>query len=411
MGTLYRKHSTRWVLEGKCVKAGTPGARQVRQKLPRWYGDYTDAQGVRRTVSLMTDKGVSNKALAKLEAEAEKERMGLMPAAAKHLDRPLVEHVEDYRVLHLETQNSTPDHIVRQVRRIRRIMDGCGFVRLADLLNGKARVGKFLADERKRTSRFGVVTSNHHLAAARSFCRWLVEEERLPRNPLAGLRPVEAKGEERHRRRVLAQADFTRFLTSVRESHKVRAARRSGGWRFTPLDRYRLYLTAARTGLRASELAGLTRANFDFEALTLRVQASLSKNRTEAILPLHPDLAAELRPWVESLPEGQMLWPGRWAKLRLGAKLVRPDLAAAGIHYRTADGCYDFHALRGQFITDLALAQVHPSMAKELARHSTIHLTSDIYTRVGKAAELAPALSRLRVPRFLTQTAEGWASM
>ena len=46
----------------------------------------------------------------------------------------------------------------------------------------------------------------------------------------------------------------------------------------------------------------------------------------------------------------------------------------------------DFHALRHTFITNLAESGVHPKLAQELARHSTITLTMDKYTmRPGKA--------------------------
>ena len=53
------------------------------------------------------------------------------------------------------------------------------------------------------------------------------------------------------------------------------------------------------------------------------------------------------------------------------------------LKYDTADGCADFHALRHKFVTDLATSGVHPKLAKELARHSTITLTMDRYAHVG----------------------------
>jgi len=47
----------------------------------------------------------------------------------------------------------------------------------------------------------------------------------------------------------------------------------------------------------------------------------------------------------------------------------------------------DFHALRHSFISHLANAGVHPSVAKTLARHSTITLTMDRYTKVARERE------------------------
>ena len=49
---------------------------------------------------------------------------------------------------------------------------------------------------------------------------------------------------------------------------------------------------------------------------------------------------------------------------------------------KTEDGYADFHALRHGFVSRLASSGVHPKVAKELARHSTITLTMDRYAHV-----------------------------
>ncbi len=64
-------------------------------------------------------------------------------------------------------------------------------------------------------------------------------------------------------------------------------------------------------------------------------------------------------------------------------KLLKYDLERSGIDYVDAEGRFlDFHALRHTFISRLAKSGVNPSMAKTLARHSTITLTLDHYTHV-----------------------------
>ena len=51
------------------------------------------------------------------------------------------------------------------------------------------------------------------------------------------------------------------------------------------------------------------------------------------------------------------LWAGSWWKH--AAKMVRVDLKAAGIPFADADGrVFDFHAMRGQFISNLEAAGV-----------------------------------------------------
>ena len=75
--------------------------------------------------------------------------------------------------------------------------------------------------------------------------------------------------------------------------------------------------------------------------------------------------------------------------------MLRIDLKLAGILYQTEDGqVFDFHALRHQFISNLARAGVHPKAAQALARHSTITLTLDRYTHVD-LPDLTSALDRL----------------
>ena len=170
------------------------------------------------------------------------------------------------------------------------------------------------------------------------------------------------------------------------------------------------------TGLRAAELASLTPASFDLAAdmPTVTLEAGYSKRRREDVLPLHPDLVARLRKWLqerERAADGDSvtlllnhaadtksgpLFPGTWAEK--AAKMLRVDLDAAGIGYTTDAGIADFHSLRHTFISNLAAGGVHPKLAQQLARHSTITLTMDRYSHVGlldmnSALESLPAIT------------------
>ena len=73
------------------------------------------------------------------------------------------------------------------------------------------------------------------------------------------------------------------------------------------------------------------------------------------------------------------------------ADMLKADLGAAGLPYADAAGqVADFHALRALFITRLARANIAPAVAMRLARHSSITLTIDHYTKLdiadGRAA-------------------------
>jgi hypothetical protein len=71
---------------------------------------------------------------------------------------------------------------------------------------------------------------------------------------------------------------------------------------------------------------------------------------------------------------------------------------SAFLAYEDEEGRFaDFHALRHTFLTNLARSGVHPKVAQQLARHSTITLTMDRYSHANqdgqrRAVESLPCL-------------------
>jgi hypothetical protein len=151
-----------------------------------------------------------------------------------------------------------------------------------------------------------------------------------------------------------------------------------------------IYVVATYMGWRARELASLTPESFNLDEQAVTTLAAYSKHRREDELPIHSELVKQLRIWTRDKPKGQPLWPGHWAQHRHGAEMLRVDLKAAGIPYKDERGrVFDFHALRGQFVTSLALVGVSLVKSQKLARHSTPNLTANVYTK--------PELDDLRV--------------
>ncbi len=283
------------------------------------------------------------------------------------------------------------------------MVEGCKFKKLSDLNAG--RVAGWLADRRKpKTDKDGndlaglsVASSNHYLVAVKSFGHWLVKDRRSPENPFAHLSRLNARVDVRHERRALTQKELEGLIGAAEKSDET----------FRGMDgstRAMLYRLAAMTGLRASELASLTPASFDLtsDPPMVTVQAACSKHRREDVLPIHLDLAARLRQWLteRERPQGdqrtvlafdraachgqaklERLFPGTWAEK--AAKMLRLDLEGAKIAYVTDAGIADFHSLRHTFISNLVAGGVHPKLAQQLARHSTITLTMDRYSHVG----------------------------
>ena len=380
------------------------------RKTRKYYGWHTNAEGIRSRVSLCEDKVASEQKLNDLRRRSEREREGLIDRFHEHQKRPLIEHVRDFR-RHLEAKNNTPGHIATTLARVQAIVNGCGFRFIRDI--SPSAVENWLKEQRD-TDAFGISTSNHYLRAVKSFTTWLVKTRRTSENALAGLSALNADADIRRERRDCSADEFRRLLQAAVKGPQVCG--------LNGPERAALYLTATYTGLRASELASLTPGSFDFGAdpPTVTVQAAYSKHRRKDVLPLHPDLAGRLQAWLRMRETSQddqehvlpihretepKLWPGQWASRRHAAEMLRHDLQTARktwikeavtgpertrreqsgtLKYVDDSGrVLDFHALRHTFITNLAKGGVHPKIAQELARHSTITLTMDRYSHVG----------------------------
>lgn len=110
---------------------------------------------------------------------------------------------------------------------------------------------------------------------------------------------------------------------------------------------------------------------------------------------LRTDLEAARRAWLEESDSA--------------AERIRREKSDTLVYVDEAGRVFDFHALRHQFITNLARSGVSPKEAQVLARHSTITLTMDRYTHLGMV-DLSSALDRLpSLPSSPGTTSEGHA--
>src|SRR6187200_71200 len=145
-----------------------------------------------------------------------------------------------------------------------------------------------------------------------------------------------------------------------------------------------LYRLAAEMGLRASELASLTPDAFKLDAAAafVAVEAAYTKNGETAQQPLRPELVSMIRPWLAEKPARRPVFelPEKTAKM------LRADLAAAGIAFKATDGSIlDFRALRHTFITLVVNSGASVKVAQVLARHSTPTLTIGRYAHADLA--------------------------
>jgi len=335
----------------------------------------------------MTD--TSETLLRRLQTDEDTKRANGADRYCDERVRPIGELLAAYSD-YLTSKANTPLHVKMSLSRCRAVVAAIGAKTYCDL-DGR-RILKALSEWRKRKEKpIGVTASNHYLVAIKSFSRWLWTQRISPDDPLAGLRKLNAETDRRRVRRALTGDELAK-LTRVTQSSKKRY--RGDDWQFLATDRVMLYTVAPYTGLRANELASLSKSSFDFQTGTFTLEAASAKNRKRTTLPIHPALAEKLQTWFATLKR-ETLWPGTWVTRRMAGKLLKRDLKRAGIAYKDAAGrCVDFHALRYTFITGLAKAGVHPAKAQRLARHSSITLTMDVYTSLD-VDDLRESLSSL----------------
>lgn len=436
---------------GKRVPPGTKGAKKHKSKARKWYGYGIPGKTAGKGVPLSSDKTAAQTMLADLVRHGERRAAGM--SVGDHSGRKLSDHVADWEAAML-AEGTSKKHAGMQAARVRRLIAGCGFETTVDLVgskiqlwlaelrtapklpaidprkqdftkaeaagaagtsppsfaavvrrlglggegNGKARRFSRAVVEAVRSRLAeapGQQTSNHYLAGVKAFVAWLKEDGRISENPIAHLRAGNADLDRRHARRDLDVPDLLRLFERLKDSARVFRG-------LNAADRLSLYLTAAGTGFRASELAALTPEWFQLEELPPRVllPKRLSKNRKGATQPLPGALAEILRERLTNVKAGDPLWPGGW--VGDAAEMLQMDLEDAGIPYVVAspDGPLhaDFHSLRHTFISLLVVAGATVKEAQVLARHSDPKLTIGLYSHaqlgaLGETVGRLPSLS------------------
>lgn len=339
-------------------------------------------------------------------------KWGILDTRAEHHGRPLREHLADFHASLLH-KGTTQAHADLVKARAERVCKGCRFKFIADV--NASKVQRFLADKRKGNAEESGIshqTNNFYLQAIKQFCRWLVKDGRASESPVDHLTGLNVKLDRRHDRRSLTAEELAELL-KVTAAGPVRH-------KMTGQARAMLYRVAMETGLRRNELRSLTGASIETEANppAIVVAPANVKNRQPVVQVIRPELAAELRTWMQTAQIGpdDRLWPNL---TRNTALMLSKDLTAARdawindsrtpaqqsereesnfLCYADDAGRYaDFHSLRHSFVSLITQGGVHPKLAQRLARHSTVELTLARYSHTllddeAQALEVLPAL-------------------
>ncbi len=362
-----------------------------------WIASWFDAQGVRRERSTRTrSKGDAERIARTWVERSALERAGLVkPEGGTEVDRhaaaPIAAHLESFKQSKM-AEGRTAKHVADTAAMIETTAAECGWKSLADV--SAEKLERLVSNRQAGQGEGGWTprTAAKCIGAWRTFMRWCISDGRLEADPLARL-----KKPAPHRQRV------RRFLT-VDEWRWLRATTEHGPERFgmTGPERALLYAVAIETGLRAGELATLTRAHLSLTGSQphILLSASETKNRRAARQYVRRHLADALTVHAARLmPGGQVF--GMPPSTRTAA-MLRADLgdsraafiAEAGDDVRTRlerersdflaaedhDGRYvDFHALRHTTGAWAAIGGASPKAIQTLMRHSTITLTLDTY--------------------------------
>ena len=380
-------------------KPYTKGGKTMYRK--KWYIRYRDPNGKRHDVPGYTDKKATLTYALQLEKKAEQLHTGVITQEDDHQKTPINTHLALFRDF-LTKKGCTPKQVHTVLVRATRLMVECKF--LFPYQINPARAQEFLTAIKQPTKKDGVIikkgvsqqTANFYLKAAKQFLNWMVRDHRLIHNPLSGLQCGNVNLDRRHDRRALTIPEISQLLHAT-ETNRKRSFRGLKG-----RDRWALYLLASCTGLRVSELASLRPTSFLLtgDCPTVKLQAAYAKNRQEASQPLPPMIIEPLKQYLAKKPANKLLWHGEW--ITKAAMMMRGDLKAAGIPYKTNEGYADFHALRHSFISIAANSGAKPKIVQDLARHGDIRITMNRYahTQLQERSEAVANLPLLSLTDF-----------
>lgn len=405
MGYLKKQVTTFWVdATGRRVPKGTPKAKKKQTKSPKWYG-YIKSKGKKLSFPLHRDKRVAEKMLKDLEAAQYKNDLGHISPFAKHLNRPISDHLEMY-ILFLEEKDRGKRYLKDCKRLITTTLIHFKLITTEDnTWQSKITSCKTLQDlvsidiedfdlylaRMKLSGR----TKNTYRGAISSFLTWLVKKRRLENNPFL----LVTKSDESRKtivRRPESEANIIKLLQSAKDRPLAKfnemCMRRKATLEgkinkeakkrleLKGFGRALLYKTAVLTGLRARELQKIKVHFLETETDQPKIFApkTITKNKKDAVFLLRKEFAEELAFWVKQT--GRKPTDPLFSVPRNYLRNFKKDLRFAGIPFLDIQGRkFDFHALRKTCNVLMGRAKISPALRQKHMRHSDIRLTLETY--------------------------------
>ena len=387
-GASVRKGAVIWTDAKGDRKTGKLSANnRVLVESPYWQVRYRDENGVERRESTgVKSRDAAQRILMQRESEVERIVSGLATREetrrAETKSEPLSDLIEKFGKKQFAAGAGQPQ-VDDTRRKLEYLFQAIGVRTLGGI--SRERMESWIVDERRSGDR-APRTINSYFMAINSFCRWVVETDRLEKNPLRGIKKLNEAVDQRKTRRSLSEDELRRLFEAAK-AQKYRHLRKREQCELV----YRLLVG---TGLRSKELSLATPSQFDFERNCFTVKASATKNKRADVLPVRPELVARLKIWINKYGIQPM---ERIFRYGVGSlyKSFKADCEQAGIAMRDPDGrSIDVHSLRRTFGTMLARAGVPLTTTQRLMRHSTPVLTAKLYIDV-EPIDMAQAVDRL----------------
>ena len=345
----------------------------------------------------------------RLESEAVKMKSGIVDPKQKsvqlRMKLPLGEQVDAYK-LKMNNAGNSSVHVGDQVSILKRFVAHQN-VKTASAMS-QEQIQKYIAtlNDANKSSR----TIGKHIAAIRTFCKWMLETDRLAADPTRGIKIPSPSKDRRHRRRMMTREEWSWFASTAKEE-KFR-------WNMSGAVRRLLYWTAIETGYRSGELRELRKS--DLSELNghffICAEESVTKNGKRAKQYVSVELATELFKHVDKLRPNSLIF--NMPSPANVARMLKDDLAAARTAWIDEEGIgqeqseqriksdflkyendggqkLDFHALRHTCGAWLIIAGINVKTVQTVMRHSTPTLTLNTYGHLLDGAE-AGAIAALQ---------------
>ncbi len=302
-----------------------------------------------------TVKEVADKLLKEIHEDAQRESVGLIPAAftRKAKRRPLAELFEEY-LESVRKDGRTHDHVRVVKLRFLALAKGCRWTCMADVTM------RSFIEWRDAQTKYQARTLNNYYEAARAFFNWVDRSYEIP-NPLKRVQNLAVPVKYPQGPRAFTEVELLNLFGVAKPKRRF------------------FYRLMSFTGLRRKEAKRLCWGDVhldDKPGLFLRAEAT--KARRADWLPILTLLVPELR---AARPEN---WQANMLVFPRGVAdpdTLRRDMVKAGIPLLDKLGRpVGIHTFRRTFISQLQKAEVHPRVIMQLARHKSLRLTDITYT-------------------------------